>query len=82
MHAGEFADVRVLYEQVERLRLADISAAVGSHINDAALLDFPNCFVKFFNVLRNFGNVLNGTFGGENFIFHGVVPQTEAHKVF
>ena len=69
MRAAHLRKVRVLYEQVKRLRLVDKRAAVSSHINDGALLDLPHSFIELFNVRGDFGDILNRTICGYDLVF-------------
>ena len=56
MHGGELGEGGIFHKEIERLRLADVGRAIGSHIDERLLLDLPDCFVELF---ERFGNLLN-----------------------
>src|SRR3569833_1976623 len=81
VHRGKLARIWRVDEQVKRLRLADISATIGSHIDDVTHLNFPYGFVKVFNVLRNFRDVLYRAVCSDDLVLHGSIPQAKVHQV-
>eukprot|EP00955_Chlamydomonas_euryale_P118133 366520-Chlamydomonas_euryale.AAC.9 len=76
----ELSKVGVGHEHVERLALVDVSAAVGRHVNEHALLDLPNRLVQRLEVVRDV-EVLHAAVGGHQLVLHVWVPQTKAVEV-
>src|SRR5690554_256622 len=81
MHGGQFSKVGLLQEHIHTLGLADIGPPVGSHIYNHSLGDFPNRPVQVFEVLRDFGDVLNRPVGGNQSVFHVVIPQPQVDQI-
>ena len=51
MQRGQLAEVGIGHEDVERLALVDVRAAVGSHVDQVALLDLPDRLVQRLELL-------------------------------
>ena len=79
MHGCQFGVVRILHEEVQGLRLIDEIASMSRHVNDVFHAHFPNRLVEVFQFLRNRFNVLNGTIGPHDVLFHVIVPKAQLH---
>lgn len=66
---------------IQALRLADEGATVGSEVEDLLLRDFPDGLVDGLDVVRNLGDVLDGTVVGDDTVLHVVVPEVEADEL-
>jgi len=82
VHACDLAHGGFLEVDVEGLGLVDEGAAVGGHLNDGALRDFPYGFIERLDVGGDVGDVLDGAAVGDNAIFHVVAPETHVDEVF
>src|SRR5690606_5331255 len=82
VHGSKLSEIRVGDVDVEALRLADVRTAVGGHIDDNLLRDFPNRFIDVLKILRDLGNVLNRAVRGDQLLTHVLTPQAEFHQVF
>ncbi len=58
MHAGQFSVVGFCYVNIERLTLVDVSAAIGSHLDNVLLRDFPGRLVQLLQVIGNAIDIL------------------------
>lgn len=67
---------------VEGLGLIDEGAAVGGHLHDGALGDFPDGFVEGLDVGGDVGHVLDGAAVRDDAVFHVVAPETHVDEVF
>jgi len=66
---------------VERLRLADESSAVGGHVDNALLTDFPNRLVNRLEFCWNSRNVLDRTLMSNNELLHVFIPQSHLNEI-
>ena len=65
---------------VETLTLANECTTVGGKIQDFLLGDFPDSLVDSLDVVRDVGDVLNGTVVGDDHVLHVVVPKTKVNE--
>ncbi|MDT4849093.1 hypothetical protein FQZ97_832020 [compost metagenome] len=81
MHGGKLGKIRVGHEDIQRLALADVGAAVSRHVDDGFLLDLPGRFVQLLEVCGDFSNSLNRAVGCDQLVFHGIIPEADLHQV-
>ncbi len=74
--------VGVSTKRLRELALADICAAVGSHIDQVALFDLPNSFVDLFDMIRDAFDLLDGTVKRDDPVLHIIIPQSQLDQVF
>ena len=82
VHACDLAHGGFLEMDVEGLGLVDEGAAVGGHLDDGALGDFPYGFIERLDVGGDVGDVLDGAAVGDDAVFHVVAPETHVDEVF
>ena len=82
MHGRQLAGGRRIYKEIEGLRLADICAAVGCHIDDITLFDLPDGLVDLLDVLRDLIDVLDRAIVEDDLVLHVIVPEIEIDQVF
>ena len=61
---------------VEALALADVRAAVGSHIENLLLADLPDGLVDLLDVIGDAVDALDGAVVGDDHVLHLIVPET------
>ena len=66
---------------VQALRLANVRATISSEINDFLLRDLPDGLVDSLDVVRDVGNILNGTIVRNDHVLHAVVPEAEVYEL-
>lgn len=81
VHACELPKSRSLQVDVQALALADERATVGGHVQDFLLADLPDGLVDCLDIVRDGGNVLDGSIVGDDHIFHIIIPQTEVDEL-
>lgn len=82
MHGCQFTIGRFGHEKVERLRLINKGATIGSHVNDNPLWQFPNSLVQFLEILWDIRDLLNASIMSNDHVFDVVVPQTSFNQIF
>ena len=75
MHGGHFAETGISHVDVEGLRLINEWGSANSEIYNLSLRNFPDCLVKFFDMLRNFRYLLNGAIKRKKLVFNFRSPQ-------
>lgn len=81
MHRRQFRRGWLRHVHVERLRLTDVSTAIGGLVDDGLLLDFPHGLVQVLQFLRNGGHALNGATIADDLVADFSRPDTAVHKV-
>ena len=65
---------------VQTLTLADEGATISSKVKDFLLTNLPYGFVDSFDVVRNVGDVLNGSIVSNDRVLHIVIPKAKINK--
>lgn len=66
---------------IQALTLANKCPAISRQVDDLLLTDLPNGLVNGLDVVRNSGDVLNGTVVSDDHILHVIVPKTEVDQL-
>ena len=66
---------------VQALGLANVRAPICSKVNDFLLRDLPDSLVDSLNVVRDAGNILNGTIVRDDHVLHVVVPEAQVYEL-
>src|SRR5690606_27010650 len=75
IHRAKLADGRRFDEQVARLTLVDVRAAVGSHVDQRALRQLPAGAIELADVLGDLLDVLDRAFAAFDLIADGRRPE-------
>jgi len=81
VHGGELAEIDVVKMDIETLTLVNEGTTVGSHLNQILLFHLPHGLVEVLEVLRDFGDVLNGSVGGDELSLKFIGPEAKFDQV-
>ncbi|KAH3677659.1 hypothetical protein OGATHE_000313 [Ogataea polymorpha] len=81
VHRRQLAHGWVLEVDIHRLRLVDVRASVGRHVDNAFLRNLPDGAVQVLQLLWHIWQVLDRAVVLDDEILHRVVPQSKVNKV-
>jgi len=81
VHGGELGGGWGGHEDVEALALVNVRGPIGGHVDDGLLGHLPSGLVELLDVLRNFGNRLNGAVVRNDLVAHRVVPEPKVSQI-
>mmetsp|Transcript_25625 Transcript_25625/g.48843 ORF Transcript_25625/g.48843 Transcript_25625/m.48843 type:complete len:283 (+) Transcript_25625:345-1193(+) len=81
MHARQLRRTGLANVHIHALALADESTAIGSHVQDGALGDFPDCLVDVTNFFGKFSDILDRATVSDDFVANTFSPVTRGSEV-
>jgi len=81
VRAGELPNGGLGQMNVETLALVDKRATISGHVNDAALLNFPDRLVQFLDLIGDALDVLHRATFGNHLVAHGWRPHVKFDQI-